>query len=194
MTNAMLAGLDQTELFQLARNASDDNEHGKAIAYLKEAVERTDATAHARYLLGAEYAQSKLYTRATGELEAALALDPGLHIARLQLGMLWLSMGESARGTEVLSALLELPEQEPLRLFGDGLIQLAENQLPAALRALTQGIARNSANQALNKGMQQVVAGIEETGVMLQGDETLPKDDDAQHHLLLSAYMQNHGQ
>ncbi|MES2347551.1 MAG: hypothetical protein V4641_08265, partial [Pseudomonadota bacterium] len=83
MTPNTLALLDQAELQQLALNASAANDSASAIAYWKEAVSRADATAQARYLLGAEYAQIKMYDRAIGEMEAAVALDPALSIARL---------------------------------------------------------------------------------------------------------------
>ena len=95
MSNSILAGLDQAERMQLALQAGAANEAGSAIAYLKEAVARPDATAQAHYLLGAEYAQLGMFDRAAGEMEAALALDQTLYTARLQLGLLCLRSAAS---------------------------------------------------------------------------------------------------
>ena len=96
MTTASIAALDQVELVKLALDASRNSNHGVALAYLKEAVSRADATATAHHLLGAEYAQIQMMDRAIVEMEAALALDATLATARLQLGLLLMGTGASA--------------------------------------------------------------------------------------------------
>jgi tetratricopeptide (TPR) repeat protein len=180
--------LDQAELLQLALNASGAGDSASAIAYLKEAVSRGDASATAHYLLGAEYAQIKMYERAIGEMEAAIALDPNLSIARLQLGMLWLGANNSERAADVLRALEDLSATDPLHQFGAGLQHLIGEQLADALRCLTDGVALNTSNPALNGDMQSIVRQIElaMAGGAAPAAAAAPEDDS--QHVLLSAY------
>jgi len=197
MTPSTLSLLDQTELLQLSIEASTKGDSGLAIAYLKEAVARPDGTAVAHYMLGAEYAQIKLYDRAVGEMEAALALDPALAIARLQLGLLWLTSGVGERAEQVFGPLAELPESDPLRHFGAGLCALIKDQFDDALRQLGDGIALNSTNAPLNGDMQRLIDEIVRVRAEGQAAVVAPAAEPAKaaaedsQHVLLSAYTGN---
>ena len=149
--------LDQAELRQLGLNASQAGDDGAAVAYFKEAASRPDADGSAHYILGAHYAQIKMYDRAADQMEAALALDPGLSIARLQLGLLWLTGGLAAKAIDTFAPLQELAEDEALRHFGQGLTQLAQDQLGAASAALARGIELNLVNPPLNTDMRMLI-------------------------------------
>lgn len=195
MSNGTLAMLDQAELQQLALNASATNDSASALGYLKEAVSRADATATAHYLLGAEYAQIKMYERAIGEMEAAIALDPTLSVARLQLGMLWLGADQPGRASEVLAPLDELARDNPLSRFGAGLRYLVAEDLTAALRSLAEGVDLNASNPALNNDMRSIMRHIELTlaggagaapALAPHADAAVAADDS--QHILLSAY------
>lgn len=199
MTTMTLSLLDQAELLQLALNASAADDSGTAIAYLKEAVSRPDATSVAHYILGAEYAQIKMYDRAAGEMEAALALDPALSIARLQLGLLWLTSGAGEKAMTVFGPLSELAEGDPLRLFGQGLSHLARDEFADARALLEAGIAANTANPPLNADMQRMIGEIDAlaasaaAGGQAQAGANADADAPAEeaHHMLLSAYTGN---
>jgi tetratricopeptide (TPR) repeat protein len=196
MTIGTLAMLDQAELLQLALNASAANDSGTTIAYLKEAVSRPDGTALAHYILGAEYAQIKMYDRAIGEMEAALAMDPALAIARLQLGLLWLGADNNARANETLAPLSELPAGESLRFFGAGLQQLIRAELVDALRSLGEGVACNQTNPALNADIERIMREIEKHtagGASAAGQTVAAPQVEAMagQHILLSAYTGN---
>lgn len=196
MNNAAYAALDQGELLQLALNAGAQDDAGAAIAYLKEAVSRPDATAVAHLLLGAEYAQSRLYDRAVDELESAIALDPTLSVARFQLGLLLTCLNESGRAEMVLAPLLELGEDDPLRLFGAGLLALIGNRLADALGKIELGIERNTRNAPLNADMRRLAG---EVGKAIDAAATQEPAVDGEEapseglHVLLSAYMGNAG-
>lgn len=193
-----LSNLDQAELHQLAINASASGDDGAAIVYFKEAASRPDASGTTRFLLGAHYAQIGMYDRASGEMESALALDPGLSIARLQLGLLWLTNGNADRAVTVLSPLQELPDSDSLRLFGHGLTLLAQDQLPDASAALAKGIELNHTNRALNKDMQMFIDDIAKvinetparSFVIAPSApvEEVVEDNPYHRHLLMSAY------
>lgn len=190
MTNATLTMLDLAELQQLALNASAGGDSASALAYLKEAVSRPDASGIAHYLLGAEYAQIKMYDRAIGEMEAAIALDPALSTARLQLGMLWLGANDAARAADVLQALEELAEADPLRQFGTGLRHLIREELADALHCLTAGVRLNTGNPALNRDMQSIMQQIEQlqSGTAAAPTEAPLAAAEDSPHILLSAY------
>lgn len=190
MSNAPFALLDQAELQQLALNASTSNDSASAIALLKEAVSRPDATAIAHYLLGAEYAQITMYERAIGEMEAAIALDPGLAMARLQLGMLLLGADKTQRATEILSPLNDLAENNFVRKFGAGLQHLGREDLSMASACLAEGIVLNQSNPALNNDMQNIIHQIESrqsAGRMPQRDAA-PAAEEETRHVMLAAY------
>jgi tetratricopeptide (TPR) repeat protein len=191
MIPSTLSLLDQAELLQLAIDSNNSGAAGAAIAYLKEAVSRTDATANAHFLLGAEYAQIKLYDRAVGEMEAALALDPGLSIARLQLGLLWLTSGAVERAVQVLAPLSELGEEEPLRLFAEGLCALVRDEFDNTVRLLESGIAHNQVNDALNTDMRRLLDELAPLRAAAGQGAPEPADAEDIPHLLLSAYTGN---
>jgi len=187
MNNDTLSLLDQAELFQLAMTASAGGDSGTTIAYLKAAVSRSDATAHAHYLLGAEYAQIALYDRAMDAMEAAIALDPSLWTARLQLALLYLGANREDRAAETLGPLSQRPEDEPLQRFSDGLLRLIGNDLPGAQQVLADGIARNTVNPALNGDMQRIIDEIQRRTGDAPAEDTGTDAD----HILLSAYAGN---
>ncbi|HEY0588454.1 MAG TPA: hypothetical protein VGD52_20135 [Pseudoduganella sp.] len=191
MSNSIFAGLDQAELLQLAINAGGSGESGAAIAYLKEAVARADATPQAHYLLGAEYAQIGMFDRAAGEMEAALALDQTLHTARLQLGLLWLGANQPQRAAEVLRPMEEAGVPAELQQFGRGLLQLIADQPAAARAALAQGIVLNAANAPLNADMQRIIDQIDAgqaAGATQDSAAPASEQEAGAQHLLLSAY------
>lgn len=202
MTPNTLSLLDQAELRQLALNASEENDDASAIAYLKEAASRPDSDGSAHYLLGAHYAEIKMYDRAAGAMESALALDPGLTIARFQLGLLWLTSGVPDKALTVLEPLQELPETDGIRLFGQGLCHLANDQLTDAIKALAKGIEINVTNAPLNVDMQMMIDAITaaiDAPPPAQAEpatpavpEVVPVVDDAyQRHLSMLAYAMN---
>ncbi len=201
MTMTSLSMLDQAELLQLALNASAAGDSGSAISYLKEATARPDATAPSHYILGAEYAQIKMYDRAVAEMEAALAIDHGLSIARFQLGLLWLTMGNAERSTNVLTPLNELGDQHPLCLFSRGLIHLMRDEFADVLQCLQKGIAiglnTDIENQALNRDMQKIIHQVEllsansgTANMKNEEDNSAAEEGDSQH-ILLSVYTGN---
>lgn len=196
MNNAAYAGLDQAELLQLALNAGAQGDAGAAIAYLKEAVGRPDATAVAHLLLGAEYAQNQLYDRAVDEMEAAIALDPTLSVARFQLGLLLTCLNEAGRAELVLTPLLELGADDPLHRFGAGVLALIGDRLADAVDELERGIELNAQNAPLNADMRRLADEVRKAIDVAAPPAPADEADDAPSgglHVLLSAYMGNAG-
>jgi tetratricopeptide (TPR) repeat protein len=139
-----------------------------------------------------------MYERAVSEMESAIALDPALATARLQLGLLWLGNGVVDRAESVLAPLAELAADDALRHFGAGLSLLIKNQLDEAVARLEQGIALNTSNAPLNDDMRKI---IDEIGRVRSGaaPERAPaaqapssgSEAENTQHILLSAYTGN---
>jgi tetratricopeptide (TPR) repeat protein len=136
---------------------ADDND----LAALRRAVLDDPRNGERRYLLGAELAQRRDYEGAVLEMSAALALNPFLHVARLQLGLLHLTMAQPHHATAVLGPLEELADDSALKQFKRGLEALMQDDFAVCLGALQQGIASNRDNAALNRDMQLIVDRIE---------------------------------
>jgi lipoprotein NlpI len=66
---------------------------------IKAAVDQDPRNAELRYLLGAELAQQKEYDAAVTEMSTALELDPKLHFARFQLGIIRSRSGRRSRSS-----------------------------------------------------------------------------------------------
>jgi tetratricopeptide (TPR) repeat protein len=194
MNDSAYSSLDQTELVHLAMAAAEADDSAASMAYLKEAVSRIDATGVAHYLLGAEFAQAKLYDRAIDEMEAALALDPALSVVRVQLALLWMGAGGADKARSALLPLLELDSDNYLRLFGEGLLGLADDRLADCARLLREGQARNAVNPPLNGDMQRIIDAIEQTlSAPPQDGADAEADEAGARHVLLSAYTGNAG-
>src|SRR5438128_3091720 len=88
---------------------------------IKSAVARDPGNAELRYLLGAELAQQRDYDGAVIEMRTALSIDPNLHFARLQLGLLYLTMARPNDSVEIWGALEALEDKAAVKQFKRGL-------------------------------------------------------------------------
>lgn len=129
---------------------------------LRRALAANPGSSQLLYLVGAELAQLGQYDDATAALTSAVAIDPSLHTARLQLGLLHLTLGQSERSVAVLASLDALADDNPLRHFKNGLQALAADQLDECVASLRRGIALNHTNAALNDDMMRIITRIEE--------------------------------
>jgi tetratricopeptide (TPR) repeat protein len=127
-----------------------------------------------RYLLGAELAQQRRYDEAVLELSAAVALNPLLHMARLQLGLLHLTMAQPQHATAVLAPLESLEDDAALKHFKRGLEALMVDDFQSSIDSLERGMELNRDNVPLNADMRMLVGRIKET---LSNNQGTPKDD-----------------
>jgi tetratricopeptide (TPR) repeat protein len=124
---------------------------------LRAAIVRDPANAELRYLLGAELAQRQEYTEAVAQMRSALDIDPKLHFARLQLGLLYLTMSKPNDSLAVWAPLEDLDESAALKAFKRGLEALIRDDFPACIGFLQRGIALNKQNAPLNHDMSQLI-------------------------------------
>ena len=117
---------------------------------IRAAIQREPGNAELRYLLGAELAQLREYPEAVAAFRTALDINPKLHFARLQLGLLYMTMAQPDHSLAVWAPLEELDETAALKAFKRGLEALIRDDFPACIGYLQQGIELNKHNTTLN--------------------------------------------
>jgi tetratricopeptide (TPR) repeat protein len=132
---------------------------------IRAAVAQDPRNAELRYLLGAELAQQKEYDAAVVEMSNALALDPKLHFARFQLGLLYLTMAQPENSLATWAPLEELDETAALKFFKRGLEALIRDDFDTCVGLLRQGIKLNKQNAPLNQDMTLVIDRVDEAYV-----------------------------
>lgn len=148
--------LDAAEYLHLAIHASAKGDHHAALTYLKETLAQEPQNAKAIYLLAAEHAELGLFDRAVTGMEAALALDGGIEMARFQLGLLLLQRNELDRAKTHLEILTKSTDLG-LRAFAEAMLALAADQVATAQEKLALGLARSDNNPALKADMQRML-------------------------------------
>jgi tetratricopeptide (TPR) repeat protein len=126
------------------------------IEELRSAVVQDPRNAELRYLLGAEMAQRGDYAGAVMEMSSAIALNPLLHTARFQLGLLHLTLNHLDHAREVLAPLEALNDSAALKHFKRGLCALIEDDFANCASHLRKGIELNLENAPLNKDMEML--------------------------------------
>ena len=133
-------------------------------ADLRPWLERHPGDPRLQFLHGSVLAGDRDYTGARAAMARALEISPGFEIARFQLGFLEFTSGEPARAAETWAPFSGLPEAHPLRLFSEGLMRLAVDDVPGAVSRLRRGIELNDANPPLNKDMQLLISELSQAG------------------------------
>jgi tetratricopeptide (TPR) repeat protein len=141
------------------------NQNQPDLEQIQAAVEQDPRNAQLRYLLGAELAQQKEYAAAVVEMNTALELDPNLHFARFQLGLLYLTMAQPDRSVATWAPLESLDEAAALKYFKRGLEALIRDDFDTCVGLLRQGIALNTQNAPLNRDMGMVIDRVGEAFV-----------------------------
>ncbi len=133
---------------------------------LRAAIARDPGNAELRYLLGAELAQRREYPEAVAQMRTALDLNPKLHFARLQLGLLYLTMAQPDDSLAVWAPLEELEENAALKAFKRGLEALIRDDFSSCIGFLQQGIDLNKQNATLNDDMSQLIERVRDGSVI----------------------------
>jgi tetratricopeptide (TPR) repeat protein len=130
------------------------------LSQIRAAVAQDPRNAELRYLLGAELAQQKDYKAAVNEMSTALQLDPALHFARFQLGLLYLTMAQPDQSLVVWAPLEALDETAALKIFKRGLEALIRDDFDTCIGLLRRGIDLNTENAPLNRDMAMVIDNV----------------------------------
>ena len=183
-------------LLDQALQASRTGDASRAIELFQAAANAAPANAMPRYLLGTELAAAGNMQQAEAALAQAVLLDPALHMARFQLGLLQFTERRVAVAMMTWQPLYQLPATAPLQRFVTGLAALARDDFDEARARLLEGIAANTENAPLNADMRMVLARID---AVQQGASSAPANaveaDEPQgdDHILLANYRQQGG-
>jgi tetratricopeptide (TPR) repeat protein len=124
---------------------------------IHQAVLRNPENAELRYAFGAQLAQNGQYDQAAQEITTALQLQPALHTARFQLGLLYLTQAKPAEAVAAWAPLEALDDRASLKHFKRGLEALIRDDFPVCIEFLERGIALNDTNPALNGDMSLII-------------------------------------
>jgi len=155
------------------------------LAALRQAVLNDPRNGELRYLLGAHMAQQRDYDSAVLEFSAAIALNPQLHVARFQLGLLHLTLAQSQHALAVLAPLENLGDTAALKHFKRGLEALIRDDFAGCAEHLQLGIRLNLENEPLNKDMNMLVDRVrtamdaQPVDVRQPVSPALPQEEDA---------------
>lgn len=151
--------LDDDELLGLSLAAMHDTRDADAMAMLNALVGRNREHAFARYLLAAQHAQMGLMDKAEDGFRAAVALAPGLAMARFQLGQLLLLKGEVDQARDVFMP-LQADADPALSAYAGALAALVEDRIQAAIGQLEVGLACPQSVPVLARDMRQLLANL----------------------------------
>jgi len=148
--------LDAEENLHLALHASSVGQHHACMTYLKAALLQQPGNAKAMYLLATQHAELGLIERAIRGMQAALAAEPRLQMARFHLGLLLLDQGRPAEAKEQFRPLESGPDPA-LCLYAQAMTALADDDRAAARERLTAGLAQASGHKALAHLMRRIL-------------------------------------
>src|SRR6187402_3874803 len=154
-----------------------DSMESPELQRLRAAISRDPGNAELRYLLGAELAQRREYPEAVAQMRTALDIDPKLHFARLQLGLLYLTMSQPDDSLTVWAPLEDLDESAALKAFKRGLEALIRDDFSTCIGYLQQGIDLNKQNATLNDDMSQLIEKVRDGSVIATPGTASPAED-----------------
>jgi Flp pilus assembly protein TadD len=113
------------------------------------------------FLSGSVLAGLQRYSEGRSAMARAVEISPEYSLARFQLGFLDLTSGNAVEAIGVWQPLFSLSDNEPLRVFAEGLTHLINDDFSEARRLLEKGMVMNRGNPAINADMQLILDEIE---------------------------------
>jgi tetratricopeptide (TPR) repeat protein len=158
-------------------------DEAQGLTGLDELLATYPKDARLQFLRGSLLASRQRYPEALQAMEAAADLAPRFWVARFQLGFLRLTSGDPAGAEAAWAPMAELPADYYLSLFVRGLRYLIRDDFNETIRALSDGVARNLDNPAMNHDMQLII------DTLKRGPEApRPAEPVSATHLLLQQY------
>lgn len=193
---------EAARLHTAALQASQANQSEQAIALWKQSLALAPVQPTVHYLLGAEYAHTRQYGEAVVHMSLAVEQAPAFPPVRLQLALLWLTLGSTTQVPAVVAPLLDLAADDAFFHFGGALLSIAQNQAEQAERALVAGLGCAIDNAPLRQDMERLLASVRQAApaataplgtsaaAVSASTAALPAEaGEAQHGLVISAYL-----
>lgn len=171
-------------------HAAEVGDHDGALKALFEQIDSFPQVATLHWLAGAEHAQLGNFDAAEASMIRSLAQDPGLHVARFQLGLMQYSSGRPATAMETWAALEKLDEQHYLVFFKRGFAALVIDDFDGALLLFSRGIEKNTENAVLNRDIRMIAEEVEKRRRHGTASEQAAEDS-ASIDYLLASYRRN---
>lgn len=135
------------------------------------------------FMKGSLLAGLQRYGEAREAMHAAVEIAPDYALARFQLGFLALTSGDTSGARAIWLPLLNLPAEDPLNLFVQGLGAMLANHFEDAIGLLEAGIGRN-ALVPLNQNMALLVQEMQEK----LKPQSAENEIESRAHFLLKQY------
>ena len=159
MTN--VPDIEARRLLEASLEADRAGDADGAFSLLQASVRASAFNPDAHHLLGADYAQRGDHARAVLHLATAVEQAPARAETRLQLGLLWLVVGNRNTAAQVLEPLARLPDMpRPCTHYANALRNLCADDAASAASALELGLAIGGKNIPLQHDMGELLARI----------------------------------
>ena len=165
-----------TEMLDAVLKQIEYDQEG-AVVRLNELGAVYDTDPRLPFLCGSVLAGLGRYAEARVKMRQAIVVSPDYDLARFQLGFLELTSGDAEMAQATWLPLLNLPTENPLRLFVEGLKKMLADSFEEAIALLTEGISRNQLLPAMNSDMGLLID--EMTQKLNVPSDTIEIDSDA---------------
>lgn len=156
----------------------------QALAHMDELLQLYGGDARLHFLRGSVLAGAERYAEGRVAMRRAVDVAPDYTLARFQLGLLELSMGEATVAQSTWLPLLELPSDNSLNRFVTGLNKMLEGEFASAISLLEEGMALNTELAPMNRDMALMVS---EMRSKLEA-QPVAEDVESDAHFLLKQY------
>ncbi|MES2939286.1 MAG: hypothetical protein V4864_16485 [Pseudomonadota bacterium] len=179
---------DPRTLLDMGIAASMADRPAQALQLFERAAAAAPAWALPHFLLGSEYAAQNDIAKAETALANAVLLDPELHIARYQLGLLQFSASRAAAALVTWQPLAGQQGLQGLPAFVRGFAAMAQDDFTTAQQHFHDGLAEPDLNTAVAGDIHKVLADLQ----VLLAPEARPPVQQAElqpaSHVLVAAY------
>lgn len=162
----------------------------EAIEMIDEAMLVHPADPRLALLRGSIYASQQNYEAAQSDLAQAIVLGPDLHTARFMLGYLELCHANPAKAAGIWQPLTTLTDNDSMRDFALGMINLIGDHFAEAVRLFEQGLQSDQATPEIVSFIQDLLEKTRQTMVE-NGDGDDDDNGGTAPHLLLKGYTLN---
>lgn len=132
-------------------------DENKGLLEIEAALRNHPNDAQLHFLKGSVLASTQRYDEGRVAIRRAITIAPNYTLARFQLGFLELTSGFPAAAVDTWEPLDQLADDNPLRIFANGLGRLAVDDFASALSMLESGITLNHEYPLINDDMQLII-------------------------------------
>lgn len=151
-------------------------------------AQETVREALAQFLAGSDHAACGDWPAAEAGMASALLLDPALHIARYQLGLVQFTSGRTALAQLTWQPLLHRRDESWMGDFARGFAALARDQLANASEHFHAGLRHAGVNPFVAADIRKVLEDLQALAGDAHGAPGSPPADGVAAHVLVANY------